>query len=63
MVFEQLYNFLNVVVGVNTESLDLVFGLMGCRREVACDILYYYTGYDDFNEFIADMGMEGEEEK
>lgn len=61
MCFEEMYDFLAEVVGVSVESLDLVFGLMGCRREVAADILFYYTGYDNFEQFINDL-KEGEEE-
>jgi len=49
---DDMYDFLYEWVCVNREALDLAFGLDGYRKEVALDILDWYTGYDDFEQYI-----------
>ena len=58
--FNSTYDFLNEAVGISKEALDLVFGLNGCSLETAQDILYWKTGYNDFQSYIENTGMEWE---
>jgi len=50
-----IYDFLNEVVGIEKEALDLTFGLNGFTIETAKDILFWKTGYDDFDEYQKDL--------
>jgi len=58
MEFNELYDILHDVVGVGTEALDLVFGINGCNEEAACDILFYYTGWHNFEGYLEEIGEE-----
>ena len=51
---DKYYDFLCEVVGVNTDALDLAFGLNGYNMDTATDILEWATGWDDFESFIED---------
>jgi len=51
--FNDYYDFLAEVVGVSTEALDLAFGLNGCSKKTADDILFYYTGWDTRESFCS----------
>ena len=53
--FESTYNFLLEDVGVSEEALDLAFSLNGENYQTASDILFYYTGWHDFDAYIKDM--------
>lgn len=57
MTWEEMYDVLRDVVGVNTEALDLAFGLLGCNTETACSILYYYTGWRNFEGYFEEIGI------
>ena len=52
MNWTDMYDTLHLNVGVSKEALDLAFGLNGCSEETACDILRYYTGYNDFDQYF-----------
>lgn len=56
--FNLTYDFLNEVVGISKEALDLAFGLNGCSYETAQDILYWKTGYNNFHAYIEDAGID-----
>lgn len=43
--------FLNQVVGVSEEALNLAFALDGCNQETANNILYWRTGFDSFDSY------------
>lgn len=52
------YNFLYEYVDITTEALDLAFGLMGYSKETAEQILGWATGYEDFQQFAEEMGID-----
>ena len=56
MKWEEMYDILRDVVGVDTEALDLAFGLMGCNEETGEKILFYYTGWRSFESYLAEEG-------
>ena len=45
-------NILIDYVGVSEEALLLVIRLLGTRKEVYEDILFVYTGYHNFEQYI-----------
>lgn len=49
-----LYDFLRDYIGVSEDALDLAFGLIGFTKETAEDILWYQTGYNDFEQWVED---------
>jgi hypothetical protein len=49
--FNSTYDFLNQVVGISEEVLDLAFALDGCNEETANNILYWRTGFDSFDSY------------
>ena len=55
MKFEEMYDVLLFDVGVGQEALDLAFGLKGCNENTACSILNYYTGWRNFEGFLAEL--------
>lgn len=55
MTFDELYDTLNTTLDISKEALDLAFSLCGCSEETAKLILHYYTGYDDFSEFLREL--------
>ena len=55
MDWEEMYDILLEVVGVNQEALDLAFGVSGCNEETACAILNYYTGWKSFEGFLGEF--------
>ena len=55
MEFNEMYDYLRDVVGVDEEALDLGFAIGGCTKETAEYILYYYTGWRDFDGHAKDM--------
>lgn len=54
MKFDNMLEILRDEVGVDDDALSLVFGINGWNEKTATDILYYYTGYNDFDEFVKD---------
>ena len=53
--FESTYNFLLEDIGVSEEALDLAFSLNGENYQTASNILFYYTGWYDFDAYAKDM--------
>lgn len=51
MTFDEMYDFLENYVCADLEALDLTFIIAGKTKETAQDILYYYTGYNDFEVY------------
>ena len=49
--FNSTYDFLNQVIGVSEEALDLAFALDGCNEETANNILYWRTGFDSLDSY------------
>ena len=52
MDWKDMYNALLDYVGVEEDTLDCCFSLMGCNTETACNLLYYFTGYRNFESFL-----------
>jgi len=48
---DKYYNFLVEEVGIETDALDLVFGINGYSIETAKQILHWKTGYNDFEQY------------
>ena len=53
--WEEMYDILRDVVGVEEDALDLAFGISGCNEETACAILNYYTGWKSFEGFLGEF--------
>lgn len=51
MTFTEQYDFLNEVIGISTEALDLAYGIGGCSEETTNAILRYCTGYNDIEQY------------
>ena len=60
MTFEEAYSILEDYVTDNTEALDLAFSIGGCTIETAEAILYYYTGWHNFDGFLDEIRGEDE---
>ena len=56
MTIEEMYYTLTEVEGINEEVVDTITGIYGFNEEVLHDILFYYTGYRSFAQYIADLG-------
>lgn len=54
MTIDEMYDFLSEVVGISKEALDLAFGLDGYNFQTAENILYWATGYNDFDAYKTD---------
>lgn len=55
MTFDEMYDTLRDYCGVSEEALDLAFAIGGRNEETACAILYYYTGWRNFEGFLAEL--------
>lgn len=56
--FNLAYDFLaEEIVDGNTDALDLAFSLCGKNEETAKNILWFYTGYSDFEQFNEDFDL------
>ena len=51
---EQMWSYLEEVVGVSEETLQVVTNINGYSEETMCDILYAVTGYHYFDEHRRD---------
>lgn len=58
MTFAEQYDFLNEIIGIPKDSLDLAYGIGGCSEETTNAILRYYTGYWSIKQY---KECEGEE--
>ena len=59
--FLKYYDFLNEYVCEDATALDLAFSLCGCNENTASDILFYFTGYTDFEEYAKDNELPWED--
>ena len=50
------YDILNEYVGITQETLDAIFGINGFTVETAQDILYWFTGWNDFKGYLEETG-------
>ena len=55
MDWEEMYDILRDVVGVEENALDLAFSVGGCNESTACHILNYYTGWRSFEGFLGEF--------
>ena len=55
---EQMWNYLEEVVGVSEQTLQVVTNINGYSEETMCDILYAVTGYRNFEQ----SEVEGDED-
>ena len=53
--WEEMYDILTNWICVSEETLDCCFAIMGCNTETAERILYYYTGWNNFDGFLEEM--------
>lgn len=51
-----LRNYLVEFVDVNEEAVDMVAGINGMSEETMNDVLYYVTGYHDYEQCADDYG-------
>ena len=56
MTIDEKYYTLTEIEGINVEVVDTITGLYGYNEQVLHDILWYYTGYRSFAEYIASLG-------
>ena len=50
MSVKEMWEYLEEVIGVSQETLDVVTSINGYNRKTMCDILYAVTGYNDFDQ-------------
>lgn len=50
MTKDVMYDILATIT--STDALDLAFGIKGYTEETAKAILFYLTGYNDFEQFL-----------
>lgn len=55
MTFEEMYDTLDSIVMVDSEALDLAFSVGGRTKETAEKILFYYTGWGNFEGFLDEV--------
>lgn len=52
---EKAYELLTDYVGVSAEALDLVLAVAGYNIETLKAVLFYYTGWRNFEGFLEDF--------
>lgn len=57
MTINDKYDFLHEIVGVSKDALDLFFGINGFNDKSAANILWYFTGYDDFDIYMEEINI------
>ena len=55
MTYEEMYDLLADVLGVNEDALALAFAVGGCNEETAERILFYYTGWSSFEGWLGEL--------
>lgn len=58
MTKDNMYDMLAMIT--STDALDLAFGIKGYTEETAKAILFYLTGYNDFEQFLEEETEEEE---
>ena len=61
--WEEMYDMLRDIVGVDENALDLAFGIAGCSEETACNILNYYTWWKSFEGYLGEFEDEEDEDE
>ena len=51
MSFAEQYDFLNEIIGVHEDTLDLAYAIGGRTEETTNAILFYYTGYNSIEQY------------
>ena len=52
MSLEDYSNYLINNIGVNEETIKCITGINGYNEETLDNILYYYTGYRDLEQYL-----------
>lgn len=52
MELNEYYDYLIENLGVNEETIKCVTGINGYSEETLNDILYYFTGYRDLEQYL-----------
>ena len=52
MSLEEYYDYLIENLGINEETIKCVTGINGYNEETLDDILYYFTGYRDLEQYL-----------
>lgn len=60
MSFEEMYSALNEFVGIPEAMLDLAFRVGGHTKETAEEILFYFTGWHNFEGYLGEFEDEDE---
>ena len=55
MNWEEMYDILIDVVGLSKETVELAFGAFGTTEETGKKVLYYETGYNDFESYLESL--------
>lgn len=50
----KIYDYLIEKVGVSSEIIDIVTSINGYKKETFDDIIYYYTGFNDYEQLISE---------
>ena len=62
MNLEEYSNYLIENLGVNEEVVNCITGINGYNEETLDNILYYYTGYRDLEQYTESEDIETYEE-
>lgn len=60
MEWEEMYDLLADVLGIDEDALGLAFAIGGCNTETAERILFYYTGWKSFTGWLGELNDEEE---
>ena len=52
MELNEYYDYLIENLGINEETIKCVIGINGYSEETLNDILYYFSGYRDLEQFL-----------
>ncbi len=55
MTYEEMYDLLADVLGIDENALDLAFAIGGCNEETAERILFYCTGWRSFEGWLGEQ--------
>ena len=52
MSLEEYYDYLIENLGVNEETMECITGINGYNEDTLDDVLYYFTGYRDLEQYL-----------
>ena len=52
MNLEEYYDYLIENLGVNEETIKCITGINGYNEDTLDDVLYYFTGYRDLEQYL-----------